>query len=102
MQKLTEEFNKATVKTGEAFVIMLPSNGSTGYGWNVEVKSGKASLLAKDFLQASVPPGMVGAGGKQVFVYRAEEPGAIEIEAKLQRPWEKAPAKTKSFWVTVQ
>jgi predicted secreted protein len=106
MKKLTEEFNKASVKVGEAFVIILPSStASTGYGWDVEVKSGKTSLLAKDFLQPAAPPGLwpaIGAESKQVFVYRAEEPGTIEIEAKLQRPWEKTPVKTKSFWVTVQ
>ncbi len=75
MQKLTKEFNKASVKKGEYFAIeLLDSNPSTGYGWDLQLKAGKASLVAEDYISDAKPGSMVyGGGGKEVFVFKAEE-----------------------------
>jgi len=104
MKKLTEEFNKVSVAKGEYFAIELKSNPSTGYGWDVQLKAGKASLVMKDYISDAQPGSMlVGGGGKQVFVYKAEEAGAIEIEAGYKRSWETTPPlKSKSFSITVK
>ena len=104
MKKLTEEFNKASVAKGEHFAIMLDSNPSTGYGWDVQLKAGKASLVAEDYISDAKPGSMVyGGGGKEVFVFKAEEAGTIEIEAQYKRSWEnKPPLKSQGFSVTVK
>jgi inhibitor of cysteine peptidase len=104
MQKLTNEFNKAVVKKGETFCIELPSNPTAGYTWDLKLKEGKASLVMKDFLH-DVPwgPMSYGAGGKEVFVYKAEEAGTIEIDATYGRNQDKKPpVKTQGFSVTVK
>jgi inhibitor of cysteine peptidase len=104
MKKLTEEFNKVSVVKGEHFAIELPSNLTTGYGWDVQLKAGKASLIMKDYVTDAKPGSMlVGGGGKEVFVYKAEETGVIDIEAQYKRDWEnKPPAKVRNFSVTVK
>ncbi len=104
MKTLTEAFNTATVAKGETFAIELDSNPTTGYAWDVKLKAGKASLLKEDFTSSAQPGSMVcGAGGKQVFIFKAEEAGTVEIEAQYKRAWEnKPPAKLKNFTVTVK
>ena len=104
MQKLTMEFNKVSVAKGEYFAIELPSNPATGYRWDLQLKAGKASLVMNDYITDAQPGSMlVGGGGKEVFVYKAEESGTIEIDAQYKRDWEnKPPAKLQGFSVTVK
>ena len=104
MKKLTEEFNKVTVAKGESFSIELVSNPSTGYAWDLKLKAGKASLVKEDFISDAPRSSMVcGAGGKEVFVFKAEESGIIEIAADYKRSWEKVPpVKSQSFRITVK
>jgi len=105
MKRLTEDFNKVTVAKGETFSIELASNPSTGYGWDVQLKSGKASLVKEDYV-SSAPAGsmIVGGDGKEIFVFKANETGTVEIEAQYKRSWEKSvpAAKVKNFSVTVK
>lgn len=103
MKKLTEAFNKVTVAKGETFAIELESNPSTGYSWDLRLKAGKAKLVDEDFISSVSEPEICGAGGKEVFVFKAEESGTIEIEAQYKRSWEsKPPAKVQNFSVTVK
>ena len=54
----------------------------------------------------SAPAGsmVIGGGGVETFVFRAEETGRIELEAEYTRPWEKnaKPAATQRFDITVR
>jgi inhibitor of cysteine peptidase len=104
MKKLTEEFNQVSVAKGETFAIELDSHPSTGYGWDVKLKAGKASLVKEDFISSAPPDSMVcGAGGKEIFIFKAEETGTIEIEAQYKRSWEnKPPLKLQGFSITVK
>ena len=104
MQKLTEAFNTISVKKGETFTVELDSNPSTGYGWDLQLTAGKASLVKQDF-RSSTPPGSMicGAGGTEIYTYKAEEMGTIELNADYKRSWEKnPPAKTCQFHVNVK
>ena len=104
MKKLTEEFNKVTVAKGEMFSIELDSNPSTGYRWDLQLKAGKASLVDEDFISDAPKNSMVcGAGGKKVFIFKAEEAGTIEIDATYKRPWKSdGAAQSQSFKITVK
>ncbi len=103
MKKLTEQFNIAAVKKGETFAIELSSNPATGYLWDVRLKAGKASLVKKDYEPDSKNPYEVGGGGKDIFIFKAEEAGEIRIEAVYKRPWEKTAAdKVRRFGIAVR
>lgn len=103
MKTLTEQFNAATVKKGETFAIELTSNPTTGYTWDVKLKAGKASLVKKDYKSDSKSPMVVGGGGKEVFIFKAEESGIVRIDAVHSRPWAPSPKdKSLRFGVTVR
>jgi len=106
MKKLTETFNKISVVKGDSFEIELSTNLSTGYGWDLQVVSGKASLLTDN-----IDPPQRGASGEmfiggesnQHFVFIAEESGQIDIKAEYKRPWEKKPPlKSIDFSIAVR
>ena len=104
MQKLTEKFNAISVKKGETFVVELESNGSTGYSWDLQLIAGKARLLKKVY-NSSVNGGpmLVGSGGRESFIFKAEEAGIIELKAEYRRPWKKnnPPAASHTFQIKV-
>jgi len=103
MKKLTESFNEAAVSKGERFCIELASNPSTGYSWDIKLKQGKARLIDEAFVSDAKAPMLVGAGGKEVLTYMAEEAGTILIDAQYKRAWENnPPLQQHSFKITVK
>lgn len=106
MKTLTKAFHTATVRKGETFRLELPSDPSTGYLWDVRVKSGAASLVSQGFKSAAdYPPGEFVCGGLGIeeVAFQATQTGQIEIEATEARPWLKndPTAKKTRFTVTV-
>jgi predicted secreted protein/plastocyanin len=88
---------------GKQFNITLDSNQATGYEW--EVASNSNPDAAKFVNSEYIPPDsdLLGAGGKQVFVFDALEEGSATIVLEYLRPWETGvqPAKTYTAEVTV-
>ena len=106
MKKLTEEFNVVSVKKGEVFEVELESNPTTGFIWDVAPTRGRATFLCQSFEGCAVPPAggvpLIGTGGIQRFLFRAEETGTIEMKAEYSRKWEKRPPlKSCTFQVKV-
>lgn len=105
MKTLSKSFNAVTVQKGETFKIELDANPSTGYLWDVQLKAGKASLVSQNYTPDAPAGSMViGGGGVESFVFKAEEAGKVELVAEYSRPWEKGtkPAVTQRFDVTVK
>lgn len=104
MKTLSEDFNKLTVVKGETFDVMLSANPSTGYGWELAVKQGKASLLNEAFVGAAQSGEVCGGDAYQIFTFRAEETGILEIDGVYKRSWEAPSAKDRKqhFMVTVK
>ncbi len=86
--------------------IALPSNASTGYGWEL-VETGAPMLR-----QATPPPSagdtpsnppMPGAGGIARWRFVAEQPGTAEVRLVYRRSWEKdvPPVREARYRVTV-
>ena len=91
-----------TVKTGEIFKIILESNRSTGYGWyleNVPEKSIIDSIYVDYVLKSKM---QTGAGGNEIWEFRANRKGEQIIKMVYKRPWEKEPPlKIKEILVKV-
>ena len=99
MKRLTEQFNSIAVKKGEMFMVDLEGNASTGYLWDMEVKSGNATVVSKEYLPLNGGGNgrmVVGGGNVERTVFVANETGTVEIEANWRRPWEKGTAPTKT------
>jgi inhibitor of cysteine peptidase len=99
MKTLTKAFNAISVRKGEIFRIDLDANPTTGYLWDVRLTAGKASLVSQNYSASAQADSLViGGGGVESFVYKAEEAGTIEFKAEYRRPWEDStlPAHKKS------
>lgn len=79
--------------------IELDSNPTTGYIWSwSQDGTGSLSLVDESFIEPSTP--MLGAGGKQVFVFSGGAPGEVTLTFIYARPWESpelAPADMRTF-----
>ncbi|MBC7247516.1 MAG: protease inhibitor I42 family protein [Actinobacteria bacterium] len=96
------------VEEGLEFAIVLESNPTTGYQWQLaEPLDGEIlSLVSATFESKGGGEGeeRVGAPGEEVWTFEAVGPGKAEITLAYARPWEKeaAPEETKTFHVEVK
>ena len=91
------------VKVGTEFALVLDSNPSTGYQWQLALPPDAAVVRALG--STYHPPATVlpGAGGSEEWPFRAVGAGRATITLSYVRPWEKdtPPVKTISFQVVV-
>jgi len=91
------------VEVGQEFEIILDSNQTTGYGWKLAKSLDEEVLeLVKSKYEEPEDP-ILGKGGEEVWTFKATGKGKTGISLEYVREWEKgkAPAKTKSFKVSV-
>ena len=92
-----------TVAKGGTVVVSLPSNPSTGFSWAM---TGPAPAeLEQQGEPKYLPPvattPAVGAGGTEVFTFKAKATGTATLELGYARPFEKGVPPAKTFKVTV-
>lgn len=78
---------KATV--GDLVDITLSANATTGYSWRCTVTpAANASMVRAVYATDAAPQGMVGVGGTQHFLLRADKPGETKVTVQYGRWWE--------------
>jgi inhibitor of cysteine peptidase len=89
---------------GEAFSIVLDSNPSTGYQWRLAQPSNREFLKLINSTYRAPITELVGAGGKEIWSFKALSVGQRTILLEYVRPWEKGkePVKTVTFTVNIQ
>ena len=94
-----------SLRVGAVLEVRLEANHTTGYSWvfapavnPVLMRQGKAVY------QEHVAGGTVGAGGVEVWRFKAVKAGKQGLQFEYRRPWEKGtpPAKMVTFSVTVE
>ena len=94
------------VKPGEQFEVVLASNMTTGYQWQLadSAMGGIVALVSSTYTPDPAPPGVAGSGGNERWVFRGAKPGEARVSMVYVRPWEQgaAPAESASFQVTVR
>ena len=99
----TNPFELIRARVGETFVIVLDANPTTGYSWSVVDSAGsRIANVGSAFLRSET--GRVGAGGKQILLFRATSPGAAALTFRYVRPFDSATfagAKAAVFHVVV-
>ncbi|MCA0933631.1 protease inhibitor I42 family protein [Lutimonas saemankumensis] len=77
------------VKQGETFEIKLKSNRTTGYSWFLE-RGLKNSILDSVSVQYVIPENAAtGAGGTEIWSFRARSKGEARLLFIYKRAWEK-------------
>jgi len=94
----------STIETavGRDIVIALESNPTTGYAWRVagRVDLAVVALISSDYEPSS--SSVLGAGGQQLWTFRAVGLGSTVIKFDYGRPWAlTSPEKSATFTVVV-
>jgi inhibitor of cysteine peptidase len=91
------------VTNGQEFSIELDANATTGYQWQLAepLNNSLLELLSTEYRVSET--GLVGAGGKEIWKFRAVDQGKTMISMKYIRPWEKGtpPVKNVQFQVVI-
>lgn len=86
---------------GGSLFVRLASNPTTGYQWQ-EAKSGGIHLQQVGKPRYEKPAdAALGAGGNQIFKYKAVRPGKVTLMFRYVRPWERSPIKSYAITVLI-
>jgi len=91
-----------TAHVGDAIVVTLAENPSTGYRWDVDQGVGKVLALASSDYAASSTTPLAGAGGARTFTFRAQKAGGVHLVLKEWRPFEGDRSIVQRFDITVE
>ena len=102
-----DDGSQVELEQGRILVVTLESNPTTGYRW--EVAENQESILEQmgeaEFKQSDTGgPPLVGAGGWEIFRFKAISVGQTSLKLVYHRPWEEGvePVKTFSLQVVVR
>ena len=88
------------LRPGDRLRLTLPSNGTTGFNWTV-VRMPPHLRLAADGVEApAVPPGVVGAEGRQTLIFETLRPDSGVLRLRYRQPW-KGGATGRSFTLRI-
>jgi predicted secreted protein len=91
------------MKVGDELVIELDANATTGYEWQIQTPTDDTviELASSEYLAPDESAGM-GAGGTQVFTFRATGVGTTDILIYYWRPWESSiPTEENTYTLNV-
>ena len=88
------------LKTGQELRVVLESNPTTGYRWQLADPLNESILKFLQSEYRAQPPVAVGSGGEEIWTFRAVSPGQVTLTLIYVQPWAKAdkPART---WTSV-
>lgn len=100
----TDPNQPVEVAAGETFRIVLDSNRTTGYGWQLAELPDEAVVKKVHNRYRAPRVQRPGAGGQEVWRFQAVKPGTAEVRMVYVRSWEKGvePARTAVFRVNVK
>ena len=84
-------------------LIALESNPTTGYSWEASYDETMLELVEETYeLGEYAQQGVVGAGGTELFRFRALKTGEVEITMVYKRSWEEEALDQKVFTVDIK
>jgi len=93
---------KTEVAVGDTLTVNLEANPTTGFEWELREMTDETVLEEEG--HAYVAPeseATVGAGGKEVWTFKALKEGESTIIMEYRRPWEQEVEPDKVFILTV-
>jgi predicted secreted protein len=88
------------VEPDSTWTILLPSNRTTGYSWQLAPLPDSASIASVGHKYEAGAAGLPGAGGAERWTFHVKHQGESTLNFTYARPWEKSnPAKTLSLQV---
>jgi inhibitor of cysteine peptidase len=89
------------IASNGVFTVTLESNQTTGYSWELK-EIGDTSILQKTSNEYIAPDtNLVGAGGQEVWTFKALKAGETTLTMEYSQPWERGDKANKTFSITV-
>lgn len=106
-ESVPEKFDDPTmaidVRNGHVFEIVMETNPSTGYAWQLVSISNEACVerLGHDFRPHQ--PTLIGSAGAEVWRFKGRREGSTRLVFQYARPWEKRtpPARVREYQVII-
>jgi len=98
---VTESGKQIELSAGDSLVVTLDSNPSTGFSWSLAGISDGAVIEKVGNEYRAPETQLIGAGGQEIWMFKALEKGSTTIELKYSRPWETGVEPAETFIVTV-
>jgi len=84
------------VRQGEAIVLRLDENPSTGYAWEIAASDG-LTLHADRYH----PREGMGASGTREYHFKVERQGVCRLRLRLRRSWDREAKGAKEYVITL-
>lgn len=98
---LTDPTQPILVKAGETFFIVVESNPTTGYHWEIVGDLNGVELVSREYTAGE--PVIPGSGGVEVWIFKAVSAGETTLVLGNYPPGESTTAEQElQFTVTVQ
>ena len=83
------EEDLSTMKVGDGYRLELESNATTGYQWALQPGMDESVLRLESsrYVNPEGADGMTGAGGTEVFIFRAQAVGSTNVLLHYAQPW---------------
>jgi inhibitor of cysteine peptidase len=99
----TEETINISANKEFVILIALESNPTTGYSWEASYDDTMLELVEETYeLGEYAKQGLIGAGGTELFRFKALKSGEAEITMVYKRSWETEILDQKVFTVDVK
>ena len=91
------------VAVGGLLTVTLESNATTGFEWELANITDETVLeqAGEQEYKAPAGEGVVGAGGAEVWTFKALKKGKSTISMEYRRPWEEGVEPAQTFALTV-
>jgi inhibitor of cysteine peptidase len=99
---VSDSGKQITLNAGDVLTLTLDSNtASTGFSWTNASISNVSVIkeMSREFKAAATD--MVGAGGQDIWTFKALEKGTSTISMNYSKPWETGVAPAATFNVTI-
>ncbi|MFC1985140.1 protease inhibitor I42 family protein [Chloroflexota bacterium] len=104
VQTYTDSGQAINIRLNREFAIVLGSNPTTGFNWQVTYDSTMLELVEKKYIPGEkAEAGVVGAGGADYFRFKTLKTGETKVTLVYRRPWEGGEvSETKTFTVNIE
>jgi inhibitor of cysteine peptidase len=86
---------------GGTLTVTLDSNATTGYSWELTGISDTGVLEKTDNKYEAPTSGLMGAGGKEVWTFKALKAGTTTLSMDYSQPWVGGQKGSNSFSLTI-
>lgn len=99
---LKDKNNNFDFAIDQKFQVVLPSNQSTGYQWQVDdLTPGVLELVDNEYqITDKYATSIVGAGGEEIWTFKVLKIDRSHVVMKYRRPWDKSDV-ANDFLVTI-